>query len=293
MSKPPRKTDAERKVQAEALHESITQQVAALTDSETWMHYLDFMRGFHSYSVRNLLLIFSQAPEATAVAGFRAWQDKGRQVRKGERGIRIFGYSSRKVTDENGDVQLDDEGNPRTRATFPVLSVFDISQTDPIDPDDPEPWQLSNHLAGDDVAGIVGSVARFLEALGWTFTLEPIDGPANGYTTTDGSRRVVVDEGMTAAQQAKTALHEAAHVILHAATPDEANPYRGLRECVAESVAYVVAGMVGLDTSAYSVGYVAGWIDGDTDKMRDTAANVLRAVHQLADAIAPSQPEPA
>ena len=52
-----------------------------------------------------MLLILAQHPDATMVAGFRAWQQKGRHVRKGEHGIRIFGYSTKTITDQ------DDEGD--------------------------------------------------------------------------------------------------------------------------------------------------------------------------------------
>ncbi|WP_329955134.1 hypothetical protein [Rhodococcoides fascians] len=56
-------------------------------------------------------------------------------------------------------------------------------------------------------------------------------------------------------------------------------------EVEAESVAYVLAGLHGLDTSAYSVGYIAGWADGDTETIIDTAQTVLKAVHELAEAL--------
>jgi len=45
------------------------------------------------------MLIFSQAPDASQVAGFRKWQELGRQVRKGEKAIKIFGYSTKKITE--------------------------------------------------------------------------------------------------------------------------------------------------------------------------------------------------
>lgn len=41
------------------------------------------------YSFMNQLLVWSQAPGATATAGYKQWQAAGRQVRKGERGIMI------------------------------------------------------------------------------------------------------------------------------------------------------------------------------------------------------------
>lgn len=274
----------ERRAQAEALHESIAEQIAAFTDSQQWRRFLDFMGGFHTYSLNNALLILSQCPTASFVAGFRAWQAKGRQVRKGEHGIRISGYGTKKITGADGEPELDDDGKPKTRTYFPILSVFDISQTDPIDPDNPEPWRIVHRLNGEDELGIYDAVTAYLEAEGWTVTLEPIAGDSNGYTTTDGTRRVVIDSELSPAQRAKTALHEAAHVILHSdEEPTEHVAHRGVKECEAESVAYVLAGMLGIDTSDYSIGYVAGWTNGEVDTIRSTAENVLRAVHILAD----------
>ncbi len=70
-----------------ALHEQISDGVAALVESQGWRAMLDTAAKCHIYSLGNLLLIGAQAPHATRVAGFRSWQSLGRQVRKGERGI--------------------------------------------------------------------------------------------------------------------------------------------------------------------------------------------------------------
>ena len=81
---------------------------------------------------------------------------------------------------------------------------------------------------------------------------------------------------------------ETAHVLLgHTEDMPEYALHRGLMETEAESVANVVAGIVGFDTSAYSVGYIAGWADGDTDLIKSTAAGVLRTVHQVATILTP------
>lgn len=76
------KTVEERKAEAEALHTQLTTQIEALTSSEEWMKFLTFAQSFHAYSLNNLMLILSQRPTATAVAGFRQWQDKGWLVKK-------------------------------------------------------------------------------------------------------------------------------------------------------------------------------------------------------------------
>ena len=285
-----RKSPEERRAQAEALQSSIAGQVEELRSSEQWQRFLEFARSFHAYSLSNVLLILSQFPAATRVAGFRQWQEKGRQVRKGEKAIRIFGYRQKKITDDTpAEGEEGAEGNgkgERTMAYYPVLSVFDISQTDPADPEAEDPSSIAHRLEGEDTAGICAAVTDWLTARGWNVEREEITGGANGYTSTDGTRRVVLDARLSPAQAAKTALHEAAHVILHAGEDHaEYVEHRGVKETEAESVAYVVAGILGLDTSAYSIGYVAGWSEGDAEAIKATAARVLRAAHTLADAI--------
>lgn len=278
------KTAEQRRAEADELHTTITAQVDALRDSEAWHQFLTFAQAFHAYSLNNVMLILSQRPTATRVAGFRKWLELDRQVRKGERSIKIFGYAERKAREG------EDTTGMKTNAKgeyvvpyFPMLSVFDIAQTDPT-----EEWtapEISHRLTGDDEHGIYAATADYLTGEGWTVTREAIPGEVNGYTTMDG-RRIVVDAELSDAQAAKTILHEAAHALLHVDDePGEYIAHRGLKECEAESVAYIVAGILGLDTSAYSVGYVAGWTDGDTETIRDTAANVLRTAHKLADAI--------
>lgn len=277
------KTPEQRRAEAEALHATIAEQVEELRSSEAWTRFLTFAQAFHRYSINNLLLILAQKPEATHVAGYRTWQKLGRQVRKGERGIRIFGGRDVVTTEE--DEQTGEEKQTRRTRFFPV-SVFDMSQTDPIDPEAEDPSTIAHRLTGDDPLGIFEAVADYLTGQGWTVERAPIPGETNGYTTTDGTRRVVVDSDLSPAQAAKTALHEAAHVILHAKEdPAEYITHRGIKETEAESVAYVVAGILGLDTSAYSIGYVAGWSQGEAETIKETAARVLRAAHTLAEAI--------
>src|SRR4051812_23836674 len=79
--------------QSTAIQESLTrleQAVGAIQDSETFRAYLDAQARFHSYSFGNVLLILSQKPDATRVAGYHTWRSLGRQVRRGEKGIRII-----------------------------------------------------------------------------------------------------------------------------------------------------------------------------------------------------------
>jgi antirestriction protein ArdC len=268
----------DRKAQAEALHETIATQVEQLRDSDRWTHFLAFAAAFHRYSLNNVLLILSQSPDAERVAGFRKWQALGRQVRKGEKSLRIFGYSTKKVTeqDENG------EDVEKRYSRFPILPVFDIAQTDPIDPDADDPSTLTAPLTGTDDHGVIVALTAHLVAEGWTVEHADTGQGRNGFTDPE-ARRVVIAAHLSPEHAAKTLIHELAHVVLgHTDDLTEYAEHRGLMETEAESVAYVVAGLVGFDTAAYSVGYVAGWSDADTDLIRSTASRVLSAAHQVA-----------
>lgn len=278
-----KKSPEDRKAEMQALHERLTAQVETLRNSEGWTAYLTYCQAFHHYSLNNLMLIYAQYPEASRVAGYQTWQKLGRQVRKGEHGIRIFGTGTVKVRDN------EEAGEDARRRIFFPVSVFDLAQTDLI-PGHAEPSNGTCQLDGADPDDILGTVERVLTARGITFVREVIPGSANGYSRPPAAPgdpiRVVVDSELSPAQAAKTALHEAAHVLAGHLDDDysEYLAHRGRYEVEAESIAYVVAGLLGMDTSAYSTGYVAHWAErADSDVLRETAARVLATVHVLAD----------
>ena len=274
---------ADRKELAKELQSSIIEQVQELSTTEAWERYLTFASSFHGYSFRNVLLILSQFPDASRVAGYRKWQSLGRQVVKGSKAIKIYGYSKKTIRTEE-DEETGEEKEVLT-VYFPIVSVFDMSQTEPIE-GFADPFEIVSKLEGDDPLGLYEAVSTYLTSLGWKISREPIPRDVNGFTTIDGTKRVVIEESLAPAQAAKTLLHEAAHVILHEDnTEEEYAEHRGLKETEAESVAYVVAGAFGFDTSQYSIGYVAGWSMLDHAVIAESAANVLKAAHELIDVI--------
>ena len=274
------------RTEAAALQERLAAEVERLTESDRWRQFLRFSRSFHTYSLRNLLLILAQKPDATRVAGYRQWLEKGRQVKEGEKSIAIFGYAvdKREVEDpQTGQTKVEE------RPWYPIRRVFDISQTE-LKPGAEDHSTITAQLEADDPAGIYDKVAAHMAAKGWTVARTPIRGEADGYTTMDGAKRIVVDANLSPADAAATMLHEAAHATLHAddpywRAPDGSVAHRALAEVQAESVTYAIADMAGLDTSSYSVGYVAGWANGDPDRIRQAADGVLRGIRELAPAV--------
>lgn len=214
------------------------------------------MSRFHRYSANNSLLIAMQMPNATAVASYTDWKRKfGRQVRKGECGIRILAPARyrRKVEDEDGD-----EAVVERLACFRLAGTFDVSQTD----GEPLP-QIAELLDGsvERYGQVMGAIE---EAAPAPVGFEEMPASVNGFFSR-AERRIAIRPGMSQAQTVKTAIHELAHSRMHdfdGATSPEDPPDRGTREVQAESVAFVVARHYGLDTGSYNFGYVASWASG-------------------------------
>jgi antirestriction protein ArdC len=113
-----------------ALHETLSRlerEVSRIHDSDSFRRYLDAQARFHRYSFGNVLLILTQRPDATRVAGYNTWQSVGRQVRRGERGIRIL-VPMHGRGNPGGDQEEEAEAQPRL--FFGTGTVFDIAQTD-------------------------------------------------------------------------------------------------------------------------------------------------------------------
>ncbi len=110
-----------------AAHAKLEDAIAELASGEDWKRMLNVASKFHRYSFINHLMILCQRPDATLVAGFRKWQQLGRNVRKGEKGLAIFApckYRT-KIETQDGEEQI-----LQSIRGFRVVYVFDISQTE-------------------------------------------------------------------------------------------------------------------------------------------------------------------
>jgi hypothetical protein len=159
-----------------------------------------------------------------------------------------------------------------------VVTVFDIAQTD----GEPLPDVGPRLLIGDGNVDLLEAGISMIEDAGYEYSVAPLRGP-NGVTR-PGSRQVIVEAGLDGAQLTKTTIHELAHVLMH--TAEGHIDCRGRVEVEAESVAYVVCGAAGLDTSEYSVAYVASWADRTDDPERILLATGERIVSEARQILA-------
>jgi antirestriction protein ArdC len=274
----PGRTPEQRQAEREALLATVADKIDTLTSSGEWAAYLRFLGSFRHYSFNNTLLILVQCPHASHVAGYRTWQQHSRQVRKGEKGIKIIGYSTKKRTDV--DQETGEETITRI-PSFPVLTVFDVSQTE----GDELPSDGFALPTGNDRHGVEQLVSDWLTRGGWNIETERIGGGVNGYTD-HKAHRVALNETLEPAGRVAVLLHEAAHVVLHAELePTEYQQHRGIYETEAESAAFVLASLLGVPADEKSIPYIAGWSSADRALIEANAANVRRAVNTIAAGI--------
>ncbi len=280
-------SDADRAAAAEArqatldkLHSQLSDGILALNDPEAWQDWLKFSTQFHRYSFGNSLLIMLQDPQATHVAGYQAFRAMGRQVRRGETGIKVLAPITRREPrlDDAGQPVRDDRGRVLHRtqvvATKPV-TVFDIRQTDGPPLPDPKIGEAAL-LTGEAPAGLWDRLQGLLEGRGFDVRRGADLGGANGVT--DFTQRLVtVRDDVDDAQAVKTLAHEVGHVLLH--QDQGSRDCRGVVEVEAESVAYMVTNAHGLDSSQYTFNYVASWALNAVTEQRDLA-DILRSTGQ-------------
>ena len=245
-----------------------------------------------------------QRPDASLVAGFSAWKNNfHRNVKKGEKGIRILAPAPIKKTIEQDMIDpdtckpiLDADGNARkeevqiTIPNFQVGTVFDYAQTEGED---------LPSIGVSELTGKVNGYNRMIKALEQVAPVpverNDINSGAKGYFS-PAEQKIVLQQGMSEVQTVKTLIHETAHALLHdkdgskvEGVDDLEKKNRNTKEVEAESVAYTGCEYFGIDTSEYSFGYIAGWSAGkelkelkeSMETIRKTASKIISGIEDL------------
>ena len=313
-----------REEKLDELHEKLTGAVEQLVTGEDWTDALRFAARFRSRSFNNVLLIWEQhqaafeqsrvpEPFPTYVAGYKQWQQLGRQVEKGQPGYQILApvtgrFASANPSDPASWYRLNRGEKPkpgevvrsRMVGVRPAY-VWDVSQTagEPI-PEPPSPTLLE----GEAPDGLWDGLAQQVQAAGFELMRVPHEGMihgSNGLTDFD-AKTVAVRENMDPTAQVKTLAHELAHVLMHDPDQEDARQHRGIGEVEAESVALMNGAAHGMDTTGYTIPYVAGWaanvngkepvevVQATGERVRKTAAGILDLLDtaQVPDGTPPS-----
>jgi len=251
---------------------AIEQLITALNEgrSETLTQYLAAIGRFHRYSLRNVMLIASQKPTATHVAGFHTWHKLGRFVKKGEKGILILAPIVRRMKESKEQNGTDESS---TAVGFRAAYVFDISQTD------------GQELP--EIGNVNGDPREFRDRLGKFVTEQGIVleysqdiAPARG-TSAGGKITLLPDQAP--GEEFSTLAHEVAHELMHRDERRNRTTKR-VRETEAEAVAFVVCGAIGLETGSAAQDYI-GLYGGDAKLLSESLEYVQRTATQILNAI--------
>lgn len=252
-------------------------------ESDKYKNYLKFLSNFHSYSANNSMLIFLQKPDASLVAGYKSWQKLGRQVQKGEKGIDIlapmpFKYEKNVDKINKTTKEITKEVKLIEGLRFGKVSVFDVSQTQGKD----LPLVRSIELNGSSTnsQNVINAIKNTSEI---PITFESIENGAKGYYS-PLEDRIVIKEGMSLDQTAKTLIHEYTHSKLHSKNSGSLD--RNTQEVQAESVAFVVSDKFGIDTSDYSFNYLASWSSGkELTELKNSLEIIQKTSHEIIEKI--------
>jgi antirestriction protein ArdC len=294
--------DNNRDAKVETAREALRAGLAALTTGEDWAKML---QGIASnarqrlspmrYSFSNQMVVassaFARQVDGTAVGTYNAWAKVGRTVKRGERAVYILAPRPfvREVTNSSGTSE------EKRGMFFRAMPVFLLGQTEgeelPAAPALPKP------VANDDVPGFDEHLTK-LRDVALAIAGEPVSsfeireresgdplGALGWYSPRDRSI-VVIDTG-NRTEMFKVAVHEVAHSLMHATVHHS----YAWQEVEAESVAFVVANVFGLDTSGSSFPYVASWATSDKTErdalkiVNKSGDRIVRAVNTILDAL--------
>ena len=249
------------------------QQELQAGQSETLKRFLDCMSRFHNYSWLNCMLIASQMPEASLVAGFHRWLKLGRYVRKGEKGIGILAPLAYRTQQE--DTDPGDEYETVIRG-FKVVHVFDVAQTGGAD--------LPQH------AQIHGDASEFLPRLeclirhnGIKLSEEALPMGTKGASL---KGEIFIAERLLPAERFAVLAHELAHEWMHGEEHRQQTT-KTVRETEAEAVAYVVCRAFGFDCSTRSSDYIQLYQGNETtlaeslQRIQKTATRIIQSLNHL------------
>jgi N-terminal domain of anti-restriction factor ArdC len=271
-------TDEQREQRRAQDRDRLKAAAEQLLTSEGWQRWVRIraQSGLARLSLNNQLLVALARPDATFVAGFKAWLKLGYCVRKGEKAIRIVAPMPIKRERDSGDEEAE------TRVLFKRVAVFDRSQVAPIEGVEQTPLEPPcEPLTGESHASLLTPMAAFAQTLGYAVSFEHVAGPAGGWCDAE-AKRIVVDADAPANAQLRILIHE----TIHALGIGYARYGRARAEVIVDTATWLAAASVGLDVSGESVPYVAGWGEhGELDAVTEFAQTIDGLARQVEDVL--------
>ena len=234
---------------------------------------MKFQRNFdNTYSFNNVILIYSQFPEATKVAGKAKWEKLNRQLNADAKKIFILAPLPKKYTKKSTVIE-DGKEVEKTQEidymTYRYVYVYDISQT--TGEDIPLQW---NKLNSNDMMLFYEKLKSFSK---FPVKEREISGNARGFYNKK-DQTIILEKTLSYNDKAAVLLHELSHALYD---DFDYKVDRRLSEVFVESIAYIVANHFGLDTSMCSFSYIIRWAKGDPKLVIDLGTKIRKCANQF------------
>lgn len=264
------KYDKENKTKQ--VFEKIVSYIQEIVDNGEYEKFLKFQKSFRGYSFNNLVLIFSQFPEATKVAGKSKWQKLKRELVKDAKKIWIVAPIPRKYSKKIKKIEDGEEIETIETIEYNAyryVYVYDISQT------------IGEELPLENYAINNNQMADFFEKLK-QFSKFPVyekelNGNLDGYFS-PSKQEIVIDKSLSIDDKTAVLLHELAHGLYD---DFDYKNNRNLSEVFVESIAYIVADHFGLDTSRCSFNYIAQWAKGEPKIVLELGSKIQKCANKF------------
>lgn len=282
------------------IKDALERTAAYKNDPAEIQRYLDFVAQGQNYSPRNTMLIYGQRQDATVVMGYKQFAERGIQVNKGEKGMKIYGAPNQlqSIIDENGKKiywrdatseqrQAAKVGELETRKTlhYPVETVFDIKQTNATAEQLPEllpnrPVNLQTEVSPEKLDRIYQTLKDYAvneqkvnviddapDSVQFLARKKPMtsNGVAKGALVIDKNNpdnaTIVLRNDLPMTDRISTLAHEMGHASLHRNTKADSQPTH-IKELQAELTSYVVLKNMGIEPGDGSERYMSEWTDG-------------------------------
>ena len=258
------------------IFENVTNKLQEIVNNGEYEKFLKFQKNFTHYSFNNLILIFSQFPDATKVAGKSEWLKLKREPINGAKKIWIIAPISRKYNKKVKKI-VDGEEKEEIQTieynSYRYVFVYDVSQTE----GESLPLQ-SRNLNSNDKAYFYEKLKSFSN---FPIIEKELLNKVKGYYSPN-EKQIVLKNTLSINDKAAVLLHELAHALYD---DFDYKTDRDLSEVFVESIAYIVANHFGLDTSQCSFSYILKWAKGEPKTVIELGNKIQKCANQFIEKI--------
>ena len=261
-----------RRAKAKEIFNKVLKNVQTIVENGEYTKYLKFQNQFTKYSFNNIVLIYSQFPDATKVAGKAKWEELGRELINNAKRIQITagmpaqGKTTVKKIVDGKEVEEEQTYN---YTAYKKVYVYDISQTT----GEPTPLQVKM-LDSENMGSFFDKLKKFSK---FPIYEEKLYGGLKGfYSPTD--KTITLDKNLSTDAKVAVLLHELTHGLYD---DFDYKTDRNLSEVFVESVAYMVADYFGIDNSMCTFNYITQYARGNPNILIDLGTKIKRCASEF------------